>query len=212
LKIVDSGGHGRAEIEAGATPVVALAISPDGSRIAAAVIGGSVAIVDRARGRLLFSLVGPGLPVWSLAFRPDGRELLTGGGDRLIRRWDTHTGEPIGPLAVGRTEGPLSAFKGDRGAEMFQACAACHTLTPDGGNRAGPTLHGIFGRRIATLPDYPFSPALQKLDIVWNAQTIAKLFELGPSHYTPGTKMPDQTISDAGDREALVRFLERATR
>ena len=95
---------------------------------------------------------------------------------------------------------------------LFQACAACHTLTPDGGNRAGPTLHGVFGRRIATAPGYNFSPALKDLDIVWGRETIARLFEIGPSRYTPGTKMPEQTINNHADREALVRFLEKATR
>jgi len=73
-------------------------------------------------------------------------------------------------------------------------------------------LHGVFGRRIATAAGYNFSPALKNLDIVWSAETIAKLFEIGPSRFTPGTKMPEQTIGNAADREALVRFLERATR
>jgi len=212
VRVLDGAGQVLTTIEAGSTPVIALALSPDGTRIAAAVIGGSVAIIERASGRVLFNLVGPGLPVWSLAFPPDGRELLTGGGDRLVRRWDMRSGEPIGPLALGRPENVLAGFTGERGAEVFQACAACHTLTPDGGNRAGPTLHGVFGRRIATLPDYPFSPALRSLDIVWDARTIAELFEIGPARYTPGTKMPEQTITNRQDREALVRFLERATR
>jgi cytochrome c len=79
-------------------------------------------------------------------------------------------------------------------------------------NRAGPSLHGVFGRRIATAPGYNFSEALKRLDIVWSAETIGKLFEIGPSRYTPGTKMPEQVITDPGDREALVRFLERATK
>ena len=85
-------------------------------------------------------------------------------------------------------------------------------LSPDEGNRAGPTLAGIFGRRIATLPGYNFSAALKHLDIVWTPQTVAKLFEVGPAAYTPGTKMPEQRISRAEDREALVRFLEKATK
>jgi cytochrome c len=38
------------------------------------------------------------------------------------------------------------------------------------------------------------------------------LFEIGPAAYTPGTKMPEQRISSQDDREALVKFLERATR
>jgi cytochrome c len=122
------------------------------------------------------------------------------------------TGEHVGAVVLARPEDFLAGFQGERGAEVFQACAACHTLTPDGGNRAGPTLHGVFGRRIATAPGYNFSPALRELDIVWNAETIAKLFEVGPAQYTPGTKMPEQRIGSATDREALVRFLERATR
>ena len=81
----------------------------------------------------------------------------------------------------------------------------------DEGPRAGPTLAGIFGRRIATLPGYDFSPALQALEIVWTAETISKLFEIGPAAYTPGTKMPEQRVS-AEDRAALVKFLEKATR
>ena len=95
---------------------------------------------------------------------------------------------------------------------MFRACAACHTLTPDGGNRAGPTLHGLFGRRIASVPDYPFSEALRRLPIVWTPQTVSELFAIGPARYTPGTKMPEQIIGDPADRAALMRFLERATR
>jgi cytochrome c len=70
----------------------------------------------------------------------------------------------------------------------------------------------VFGRRIASAPGYNYSPALKNLDIVWGRDTIARLFEIGPSHYTPGTKMPEQTIGNPRDREALVRFLEKATR
>jgi cytochrome c len=95
---------------------------------------------------------------------------------------------------------------------VFRACAACHTLTPDGGNRAGPTLHGLFGRRIATAPGYAYSEALRRLDFTWDATMVARLFELGPQTVTPGTKMPEQTVGSAEDREALVRFLEKATR
>jgi cytochrome c len=89
---------------------------------------------------------------------------------------------------------------------------ACHALAPDQGNRAGPTLAGLFGRRIATLPGYNFSEPLKKLDIVWTPETVAKLFEIGPAAYTPGTKMPEQLITSEDDRRALVQFLERATR
>jgi cytochrome c len=204
-------GEIRDTIEASPTPIIALALSSQGARIAAASIGGPVAIIDRPSHAILRRLVGPGLPVWSMAFLPDDRTLLTGGGDGMIRRWDAATGEPIGAVVAGSAEDPLAAYAGDPGAQVFRACAACHTLTPDQGNRAGPTLHGLFGRRIATLPGYNFSGALKKLDIVWTPETVAKLFEIGPARYTPGTKMPEQHIGRPEDRAALVKFLERAT-
>jgi cytochrome c len=203
-------GELRGEVAAAPAPVIALAVA--GDVVAAAGIRGSVAVIDRKARRLERTLVGPGLPVWSVAFFPDGRTLLTGGTDRMIRRWDARSGEPIGNVVMGAPEDPLAAYAGDPGAEVFRACIACHTLTPDEGNRAGPTLAGIFGRRIATLPGYNFSPALRQLDIVWTPETVAKLFEVGPMTYTPGTKMPEQTIGSPQDRAALVQFLEKATR
>ncbi len=202
----------RSQIELGPRPVIALAVSTDGAHVAAATIGGTVSVIGRADNRVLFSLVGPGLPVWSVAFRSGAEELVTGGGDRLVRRWSLRNGEHLGAVLISRPADVMAGLQGERGAEVFQACAACHTLTPDGGNRAGPTLHGIFGRRIATAPGYNFSPSLKSLDIVWTAETIARLFEVGPARYTPGTKMPEQVITRAEDREALVRFLERVTR
>ena len=205
------GGELLGEVEASPNPVIALAVSPDGNLVAAAGIRGSVAIIDRKARKLAHTLVGPGLPVWSVAFFPDGRTLLTGGADRMIRRWDAASGEPIGAAVIGAPEDPLAAYAGDHGAEIFRACVACHTLSPDEGNKAGPTLSGIFGRRIATLPGYNFSPALKKLDIVWTPETVSKLFEVGPAAYTPGTKMPEQTIGSAEDRKALVEFLSKAT-
>ena len=210
--VLSSAGVLRATIDGSETPIIALAVSRDGALVAAAGVRGSVAVIERAARRVAHVLVGPGLPVWSAAFFPDNHTLLTGGADRMIRRWDAATGGPIGSLTIGGPADPLAAYAGDPGAQVFRACVACHTLKPDQGVRAGPTLAGLFGRRIATLRGYNFSPALKKLDIVWTPQTVAKLFELGPATFTPGTKMPQQTIGSAEDRAALVKFLEKATK
>jgi cytochrome c len=209
--ILSGAGEMRGEIHVDDGPVISLALSHDGKRIAAAGIRGAIAVIDRGARRNDRKLVGPGLPVWSVAFLADDRTLLTGGADRVIRHWDTATGEPLDGVAVAGTDDPIAVYAGNPGAEVFRACVACHALRPDDGNRAGPTLAGIFGRRIATLPGYNFSPALKKLDIVWSPETVSKLFEVGPRAFTPGTKMPEQRIGPA-DRAALVEFLKRATR
>src|SRR3989442_1680233 len=219
-------------LEGHTAPIVALAVSPDGATlasaswdhtvrlwplaggalVAAAGIGGTVAVIDRKARTLTRTLVGPGLPVWSVVFLPDSRTLLTGGADNIIRRWNAATGEPIDPILLETAGDPLAAYAGDHGAEIFRACVACHTLGADQANRAGPTLAGLFGRRIATAPGYNFSEALKRLDIVWTPETVSKLFEIGPQAYTPGTKMPEQRIGSEQDRAALVQFLERATK
>ncbi len=204
-------GDLRGEVAAGETPIIAIAISNDGALVAAAGIRGSVAIIERGSRQLVRTLVGPGLPVWSAAFLPDNRTLVTGGTDRMVRRWNATTGDHIGSVAVSGVDDPLAAYADDPGAQLYRACVACHTLSPDEGNRAGPTLAGIFGRKIASLPGYNFSDPLKKMDIVWTPETVSKLFEVGPMVYTPGTKMPEQIIGSAADRKALVDFLAKAT-
>jgi cytochrome c len=208
---LSSAGQRQNEVDAAEVPIIALAVSDDGKLVAASSVRGAVAVIDRADHKLERTLVGPGMPAWSVAFLPDNGTLLTGGTDRLIRRWNARTGEHAGDVTMSGPADPLGPYKSDPGAEVFRACVACHTLRPDEGPRAGPTLAGIFGRRIASLPGYDFSPALKDLDIVWTLETISKLFEIGPAAYTPGTKMPEQRVG-AEDRAVLVKFLERATK
>lgn len=208
---LSAAGDPQGDIEAAAVPIIALAVSRDGKLVAASSIRGAIAIIEHGSRSLVRTLVGPGLPAWSVAFLPDNRTLLTGGTDRLIRRWNALNGDHLGEVEMNGPADPLAAYEGDPGAQVYRACVACHTLKADEGPRAGPTLAGIFGRKIATLPGYDFSPALKKLDIVWTPETVSKLFDVGPAAYTPGTKMPEQRVG-AEDRAALVKFLEKVTK
>ena len=208
---LSSSGDMKGSVQAAERPIISVAASPDGRFVAASAIAGSVAIIERQDRKVGRTLVGPGLPVWAVVFLPDSVTLVSGGNDRLVRRWDATSGEHLGEVAMRGPDNILAAFEGDRGAEVYKACVACHTLSPDEGNRAGPTLHGIFGRRIATLPGYQFSDALKKMNIVWTPETVAKLFEIGPMAYTPGTKMPEQKIASPDDRKALMEFLLKTT-
>jgi cytochrome c len=209
VRTLTSAGALSGEVQAGQTPIVALAATADGALLAAAGIGGTIAIIDRKARSVLRTIVGPGLPVWSAAFLPDNETLLTGGADGKVRRWNARTGEPLGSHLLGTAADPLAAYAGDRGADVFRACVACHTLSEKELPRAGPTLAGLYGRKIASLPGYRFSDPLKRLDIIWTPETVAKLFEVGPNAYTPGTKMPEQRIGSADDRKALTDFLAR---
>jgi cytochrome c len=194
LRLIAPNGAMR-EVEAGARPIVALSLDATGVETA----------------RLLHTLEGPGLPVWSVAFAPDGRLLWTGGADRQVRRWNALSGRAIGPIAAPAAT-DLPPGLDTHGAQVFRACSACHALTPDAGPMAGPHLHGVFGRRMGSLPGYTYSERLARGDITWDATTIGDLFTRGPDVVTPGTKMPVQRVDNAEDLAALLRFLEQATK
>ncbi|GGD08966.1 c-type cytochrome [Aureimonas glaciei] len=212
LRIVSAAdGSVEAESAVAPTPISAIAVSGDGQTVAVSGLRGAVQVFGGRSLEPLRTLVGPGMPVWSMAFVPGTADLLTGGNDHVVRRWDTRTGAPLGQGLLVSEADPLAAYGDDPGAEVFRACVACHTLQPGEGTRAGPSLHGVMGRRIATLPGYDYSPAFAGHDIVWTKKTIARLFEVGPHALTPGTKMPEQTITRPESRQALVDFLARVT-
>ncbi|MBL6458288.1 c-type cytochrome [Belnapia sp. T6] len=204
VRLIGADGAVR-ELAAGNRPVVALAVAP--GRLAAASLGGSVTLWSLPEGRLLHTLEGPGLPVWSVAF--DGARLWTGGQDRLVRGWDVASGTPLGPLAPVETAAPAEADA--TGARVFRACAACHALTEGGPPMAGPHLHGLFGRRMGSLPGYAYSLRLAQGDITWTPETVADLFTRGPDVVTPGTRMPVQRVGNPEEMAALIRFLAVAT-
>ena len=170
---------------------------------------------DRSVFRRLESRGGP---VWSLAFSQDGTRLYSATGDGIVRAWDVGGGVEIRPAephmaAAGHRAIDAPAPASDHpGAKLFRKCAACHTTTPDGAFRAGPTLFGLFGRRAGTVRAYPYSDVLRDSNIVWSAETVDALFAVGPDELIPGSKMPLQRIPSAADRAALVDYLERITR
>ncbi|WP_137181275.1 c-type cytochrome [Roseomonas sp. AR75] len=210
LRLVAPDGGVR-EVRAGARPLVALAGTADGGLLAAASLGGSVTLWEPATLRLRHTLEGPGLPVWSAVFAPDGKSLWTGGTDRRVRRWDAATGRPIGPLGA-EAEQAIPEGASPHGARVFRACAACHSLTAEGGNMAGPHLHNLFGRRMGSVAGYEYSDRLARGDIVWTRESVADLFTRGPDVVTPGTKMPIQRVGNEADLRALLDFLEVVTR
>lgn len=210
IRFLDDRLEPRGEVALTAGPLTVVAPSPDGATIAVAGLRTPVTVLDRMKREVRYEIVGPGLPVWAIAFSADGKSIFTGGQDRAVRRWDAVTGRAAGDVAPAEDLKPETAS--DPGARVFRACRACHGLTAADNHLAGPTLHGIFGRRIGTAPGYVYSDALKSMDIVWTPETVSRLFEIGPNAYTPGTKMPEQRLTDPEDRRALVEWLAKVTK
>ena len=75
-------------------PIWSMAVSPDGSTLAAAGYRSNAVIVwDTATGKKRFELRGHTNRVWSVAFSPDGRRLASAAADRTLRSWDVASGK-----------------------------------------------------------------------------------------------------------------------
>jgi len=104
---------------------------------------------------------------------------------------------------------PAAAADIERGEQLWRKCASCHTLDANGRNRAGPRLHGVFGRTAGSVPDYSYSDALKRSGIIWNDQTLDAYIKDAEA-FVPGTKMYGGLSQDA-DRADLLAYLKQAT-
>jgi WD40 repeat protein len=65
-----------------------MAFLPDGKRLLASSLDGTVRLWDVATGQQLRVLHGPNAPAWSEALTPDGRQAVIGYGDGTVLLWD----------------------------------------------------------------------------------------------------------------------------
>ncbi len=69
-------------------PITALALSPDGTRLAVGAEAGDVRIYETESGKLVTRCSGHQGGIYALQFTPDGASLATGGFDGTIRLYD----------------------------------------------------------------------------------------------------------------------------
>lgn len=194
-------------------PVLSMTKSRDGQLLAVGVADGTVHVYDAATGEEQETNIASFGPIWDVAFMPDGNRLFHVGMDDFAVLWQVNPRLPFDPVQSEFPRRFQVIETGDPGENEFaRKCSVCHTLTPDAANRAGPTLYGLFGRLAGTVEDYAYSNALIESDIVWTADTVSWLFDDGPDVVTPGTKMPIQRLKSVDRRDALIAFLERATK
>ncbi|MCA0869834.1 c-type cytochrome [Seohaeicola saemankumensis] len=194
-------------------PILALALSPDGGLLAVGDGEGYIMVIDTTTWRIArdFRATLRG-PVWALAFSPDGQNIHAGGLDDAMYSWPVASLAEHGQMADTERSFLRDPGEMENGERQFaRKCSICHALGQTSARKAGPTLYRLFGRRAGTVTDYSYSDTLTDAQIIWDADSINALFDLGPDHYIPGTKMPMQRIADPADRADLVDYLRRAT-
>lgn len=193
-------------------PILSMAYHAATDQLAVGDGQGYIMMIDTAEWQISrdFRAMRQG-PVWALAFSPDGAAIYAGGIEDVAFSWPVALLDEYDP-AGGETRSFLRQAdampNGER--QFMRKCSICHALTPPPSRKAGPSLHGVFGRQAGTVPGYRYSQVLTGSDIIWSDDTIDALFDLGPDHYIPGSKMPMQRITRAEDRRDLVDFLRKA--
>lgn len=90
--------------------------------------------------------------------------------------------------------------------QFLTSCGVCHTAEKGAGNRQGPNLYGVFGRRAGTLPGFSYSAALKNGGWVWNEDTLDPwIADAQAAH--PGTVMNYRQTNPA-KRKLVIGYLK----
>jgi cytochrome c len=119
--------------------------------------------------------------------------------------------KPVGAALIVLLIQSLAAHadEGDpaRGARVFRACAACHSLAADR-NMTGPSLSGIWGRKAGAVSSFSrYSDAMKTSDVVWNEKNLDAYLK-NPAAFLPGNHMTFPGIPDDKARADIIAFLK----
>lgn len=107
-------------------------------------------------------------------------------------------------LATGKVD--AAAGNSQRGAQVFQACAACHSVKA-GEHLTGPSLAHVWNRKAGTVEGFlRYSDALHRAGIVWNEITLDKWLA-DPGRFISGTNMTFQGLRESEDRQDVIAYL-----
>jgi len=93
------------------------------------------------------------------------------------------------------------------GRRAFGQCAACHTIGAGGQSLAGPNLHGIMGRAVASNPRFGYTQALIDHGGRWDAARM-DAWLTAPGRVVPGTRMAFAGVRAPMERADLIAYLE----
>jgi cytochrome c len=92
-----------------------------------------------------------------------------------------------------------------RGKMAFERrCTGCHAMQ---GDREGPRLAGVFGRRAGSVAGFDYSTGLKNSGITWNDVTLEKWLT-DPDMVVPDNKM-DFHVPKAQERSDLIAYFKQ---
>jgi len=94
----------------------------------------------------------------------------------------------------------------DHGKIVVKKCIGCHSISKGGGNKIGPALWGVIGRKIGSIGDYKYSKAMSGFGKNWDFEAMNS-FLIKPKDYIKGNKMAFAGISKEKDRASVILYL-----
>lgn len=120
---------------------------------------------------------------------------------------------PLASLAILAlvTPQPARAQDAAAGQRVFNQCRACHTINEGGRAGVGPNLHGVVGRKAASIEGFRYSaPMREKAEggLVWNEATLREYLQ-HPKEVVPAGTMSYPGLRDAQQLNDLIAYLKQ---
>jgi len=100
----------------------------------------------------------------------------------------------------------FASTNASEGEKVFKKCAACHNIAQGGGNKIGPALWGILGRKAGSVSDYKYSKAMVAYGKPWSFEEMDR-FLTKPKEWVKGTKMSFAGLKNSKERAALILYM-----
>src|SRR2546425_6736764 len=92
------------------------------------------------------------------------------------------------------------------GAQVFQACMACHSVKP-GEHLTGPSLAHVWNRKAGAVEGFlRYSNALKRAGVVWNDASLDKWLA-NPEQFIGGASMTFPGVRESKDRRDVIAYL-----
>ena len=105
---------------------------------------------------------------------------------------------------------PAAAQDAAAGQRVFSQCRACHIVENNGKNGVGPNLHGVVGRKTASIEGFRYSAAMKSKGEegwTWTEDRLDTYLE-NPRGVVQGTKMAYPGLKTEQQRKDVIAYLK----
>lgn len=117
---------------------------------------------------------------------------------------------PVAFLALSILVQPAwAAGDAAQGEQIFKKCGACHTVA-DKTNKVGPSLLGVVGRKVASVPDFSYSDSMKEYGAtgaIWDEKAL-DTYLADPKAVVAKTKMAFPGLKVQADRDNIIAYLK----